>query len=288
MTNPLLMIVGCGDLGTRLGLQMADLNWQVYGARRSSKQLAQPILPVTIDLLCPTLPQEWPDSTIDYLVFCVAPDKAGDQNYQSIYCQGLIHLLSWLKQKGQAPKQLLIISSTAVYGQNDGQWLDERSATAPSSPQGNIMLEMEQIAKDSGFDYCIVRLAGLYGPNRNYLINQAKKGVHYPPNPPLYANRIHIEDASQLIKQLLIRHQKEGQQLAPCYIGVDDTPAPIQETLTWLRDQLAIKQLATDYAVRTTGSKRLSNQQAKATGWKPLYPSYTEGYKSLLTEPNIL
>lgn len=287
MTSPSLMIVGCGDLGTRLGLQMASFNWLVYGARRNSKQLAQPIQPVSIDLLCPTLPQEWPNTAIDYVVFCVAPHKADYKNYRPLYCQGLIHLLSWLKQKGQTPKQLFVISSTAVYGQNDGQWVNESSTTAPTSPQGNVMFEMEQIAQHSGIDCCIIRLAGLYGPHRNYLIKQAKTGVYYPANPPLYANRIHIDDAAQLIKHLLIYHQT-GTSLATCYIGVDDTPAPIQETLAWLREQLAIEQLETDYAIRSTGNKRLSNQQAKATGWQPLYPSYKEGYLSLLTEPNIL
>lgn len=280
--TPSLLIVGCGDLGTRLGLRMAKLGWQVYGARRNISQLPSSITGISVDLYKDTLPKDLPKS-LDYVVFSVAPSKAEYDHYHQLYYKGLANTLSWLQQVQQQPKRLLVISSSAVYAQNDGQWVDENSPTEPTSNQGRTMLLMEQLALQSELASTCIRLAGIYGPNRTYLIKQAEQGIHYPEQPPLYANRIHIDDAANLVQQLIQYHQT-GNTLKDYYIGVDDKPTPIQETLTWLRNKLNINQLANQYAKRRVGSKRLSNKLAKTIGWQPYYQSYQEGYTELLRQ----
>ncbi|MFD1261201.1 NAD-dependent epimerase/dehydratase family protein [Entomomonas asaccharolytica] len=276
-----LLIIGCGDLGTRLGIKMANKGWQVYGARRDISQLPKEIVGINLNLYQQNLPINWPQHNLDYIVYCVAPSKGEHDRYYDLYYKGLENTLHWLQLCQQMPKRLFVVSSTAVYAQNDGQWLDENSPTTPNNTQGKTMLAMEQLALHSKLNYTCVRLSGIYGPNRTYLINQAKQGVHYPNQPPLYANRIHIDDAANLIQQL-IEYQQMGNTLNNCYIGVDDNPAPIQETLAWIRSKLNITALADEYSERRVGSKRLSNKLAKTTGWKPNYASYQEGYDELL------
>lgn len=277
---PSLLIIGCGDLGTRLGIKMNHLGYKVYGGRRDISQLPQEIERIKLNLYQNNVPQQWPQHALDYVVFCVAPNRQEYNQYNDLYYKGLENTLNWLNQSQQTP-QLLIVSSTAVYAQNDGQWLDENSIAEPTSVQGKTMLAMEQLALQSNLPSSCIRLAGIYGPNRTYLINQAKQGVHYPDQPPLYANRIHIDDATNLIQQL-IQYHRTGHPLHNYYIGVDNFPSPIQETLAWLRQQLNTTELTNEYAVRQVGSKRLSNKLAKTIGWQPDYSSYKEGYLELL------
>lgn len=279
--NNSLLIIGCGDLGNCLGRKMCELNWRVYGIRRDIAQINPAIHGIAIDLYQKEYPTNWPTATFDYIVFCVAPSVSERSQYYELYYQGLQNVLQWLEHAQQRPKKLFIISSTAVYAQNAGEWVDENSPTEPQSMQGKTMLAMEQLAKQSTQDTTIIRLAGIYGPSRYYLIKQALAGVKYPESPLLYANRIHIEDAASLIQSIINFHQK-GHALSACYIGVDDAPAPIQETLDWFKTELQTPTIATDFSERNTGSKRLSNRLAKTTGWTPTYKSYQEGYKDIL------
>ena len=280
MSNSLL-IIGCGDLGNRLGSLMSDLNWCVYGMRRDISQISPSIKGISADLYQNECPTNWPNIPLDYIVFCVAPTVNERSQYNELYYQGLQNVLQWLEIKKQRPKKLLIISSTAVYAQNNGEWVNEESPAEPQSIQGKTMLAMENLAKKSAIDTTIIRLSGIYGPNRYYLIKQAIKGINYPKIPLLYANRIHIEDAASLIHSIISFHQ-QGNKLPSQYIGVDDSPSSIQETLTWLRAELNTDVLASDYSERRTGSKRLSNSLAQTTGWKPKYKNYQEGYKEIL------
>src|SRR5690606_12387111 len=99
--------------------------------------------------------------------------------------------------------------------------------------------------------------------------------------PPLYANRIHAEDAAGLLACLL-RADAAGKRLEDCYIGVDDAPAPLAEVLDYLRGLMGVAHWADEQSVRRTGSKRCSNARARALGWVPRYPSYREGYAAIL------
>lgn len=276
-----ILIIGCGDLGTRLGLKMANEDGLVYGVRRNITELPNQIKGISIDIYQSQLPSNWPKQNLDYVVFCVAPNRADRFDYDSLYCNGLRNVLSWLKQSKQQPKHLFVVSSTAVYGQDDGEWINEESPTIPSSDQGKSMLAMEQLAFDSSISTTSVRLSGIYGPGRTYLINQAKQGVFYPAQPLLFSNRIHISDAADLLHKLINYHQ-EGHPLSYYYIGVDNSPSPIQEVLTWLQTKLGIFELQTPLTQRRTGSKKLSNERAKSIGWQPKYSSYKEGYEELL------
>lgn len=278
-----VLIIGCGDLGTRLGIDMVDEGWSVYGMRRNISQLPQKIKGISIDLYQTDMPQNWPKQPIDYVVFCVAPNKDDHFDYDRLYCNGLKNVLLWLKQSKQQPKHLFVVSSTAVYAQDNGEWVDENSPTTPSSSQGKSMLAMEQLAFTSDISTTSIRLSGIYGPGRTYLINQARQGVFYPDQPLLYTNRIYISDAANLIHKLVNYHQV-GHSLSDYYIGVDDVPSSIQEVLTWLQTKLGIFELHTQLTQRRAGSKKLSNKLAKSIGWQPEYPSYKEGYTLLLKD----
>lgn len=110
-----VLIAGCGDLGSRLGLQLSRDGWTVYGLRRNAAQLAVPILPVNGDLSEPTCPRCWPNGSLDYLVYAASATEHDEAGYRQAYVEGLRNVLGWLQQRGQRPRRLLFVSSTGVY-----------------------------------------------------------------------------------------------------------------------------------------------------------------------------
>lgn len=279
--SPRVVIAGCGDVGSRLGLQLQALGWQVHGLRRDVGALPAGLTPLAADLGEAECPAAWPAATPDYLVYCATPDRSEESAYRAIYVEGLRHVLDWLAQRGQRPRRLLFVSSTGVYDQRDGERVDEDSPCQPASWSGRVLLEAERLALGSGIPASVVRLAGIYGPGRGRLLDQVRAGYRVAESPPQYANRIHAEDAAGLLACLL-QADGRGVALEPVYLGVDDEPAALHEVIAWLRERLGVSHWAEPAVSRRAGSKRCSNARARALGWTPRYPSWREGYAALL------
>ena len=283
MSKASVLIVGCGDVGGRLATQLLDTDWQVYGLRRSIDRLPAGVIGVAGDLFSEQCPTQWPAGQIDYVVYSAAATEHDEAGYQAAYVDGLKNTLSWLEQHGQRPKRLLFVSSSGVYAQKDGEWVDEASPALSTNYSGRIILDAERVALESGIAASAVRLTGIYGPGRERLMGQVRKGYRVAVEPPLYGNRIHADDAAGLLA-FLLEADRQGRALDDCYIGVDNAPAPLAEVVDWLRERLGITEWAAEASVRRAGSKRCSNARAKALGWEPRYSSYREGYAAVLGE----
>ena len=281
MSKASVLIVGCGDVGGRLATQLLDADWQVYGLRRSIERLPAGVIGVAGDLFSEQCPAQWPAGQIDYVVYSAAATEHDEAGYQAAYVDGLKNTLAWLKQHGQQPKRLLFVSSSGVYAQKDGEWIDETSPALSTNYSGRIILNAERVALDSGIAASAVRLTGIYGPGREWLLGQVRKGYRVAVEPPLYGNRIHADDAAGLLA-FLLEADRQGKALDDCYIGVDNAPAPLAEVVDWVRERLGITEWAAEASVRRAGSKRCSNARAKALGWEPRYSSYREGYAAVL------
>ncbi|AZE02029.1 NAD-dependent epimerase/dehydratase family protein [Pseudomonas chlororaphis] len=281
MSAPSVLIAGCGDVGSRLAKQLLAENWQVYGLRRTVSQLPEGVIGVAGDLFSEQCPAAWPTTPLDYLAYSAAATEHDEAGYRAAYVEGLTHVLGWLKQNGQSPKRLLFVSSSSVYGQKDGEWIDETSPAQAGGYSGRLMLEAEQVALQSGIPASLVRLTGIYGPGREWLLNQVRQGYRVAIEPPLYGNRIHADDAAGLLAFLLLADRR-GVRLEDCYIGVDDAPVPLAEVVGWLREYLGVTEWADNSSVRRSGSKRCSNARARALGWEPRYPSFREGYAEII------
>lgn len=281
MSAPSVVIAGCGDVGSRLASQLLAAGWEVHGLRRNVSRLPEGVIGIAGDLFNKECPDTWPIGGVDYLVYCAAATDHDEAGYRKAYVQGLQHVLEWLGDYGQEPKHLVFVSSSSVYGQQDGEWVDESSATQAVGYSGQVMLEAEQVAFNSGIPVTTLRLTGIYGPGREWLLSQVRQGYRVAIEPPLYGNRIHVDDAAGLLA-FLLQHVEQGGSLDKVYIGVDDAPAPLSEVVGWLREYLGVTEWAEDASVRRAGSKQCSNARAKALGWTPTYPSYREGYAAIL------
>ena len=262
---------------------MADQGWRVQGMRRNVAALPAAIEPLAGDLHDDACPPGWPQGPLDYLVYCAAAIQHDEAGYRAAYVDGLRRVLGWLAQHGQRPRRIFFASSSGVYGQQQGEWIDEDSPAEAQSFSAVIMREAERVALDSGLAATTVRLTGLYGPGREWLLSQVRGGYRVSETPPLYGNRIHVDDAAGLFATLL-QADADGASLANCYLGVDDEPAPLHEVVGWLREQLGVSHWSDEQRVRRAGSKRCRNARARAQGWAPQYPSYREGYAAILAE----
>ena len=278
-----VMLVGCGDVGGRLARRLLQAGSTVYGLRRQVEKLPSGVIPVAGDVHDAACPQEWPSGPLDYLVYCTAASQHDEAGYRQAYLEGLRHVLGWLRQHQQRPRRVLFVSSSGVYAQMDGEWIDETSPALSQNYSGRIMLEAENLLHDSEFPATTVRLTGIYGPGREWLLKQVRMGYRVISEPPLYGNRIHADDAAGLLA-FLIQADRDGAALDACYIGVDDEPAPLHQVVGWLRERLGVEHWAEESTVRRSGSKRCSNARARALGWRPEYPSYREGYAAVLQE----
>lgn len=281
MPKASVLIAGCGDIGSRLATRLLDSDWQVYGLRRSIDRLPAGVIGVAGDLFGAQCPAQWPTGQIDYLVYSAAATDHDEAGYQAAYVDSLKHTLNWLEQNGQRPKRLLFVSSSSVFGQKDGEWVDETSPAQASNYSGRIMLDAEQVALNSALAASVVRLTGIYGPGREWMLGQVRKGYRVAVDPPLYGNRIHADDAAGLLA-FLLEADREGKTLDDIYIGVDNAPVPLAEVVGWLRERLGVTEWAEETSTRRAGSKRCSNARAKALGWEPRYSSYREGYAAIL------
>lgn len=275
-----VLIAGCGDLGTALGMRLAQRGWHVTGLRRDPSALPALITPLAADLLQDQKPADWP-ARVDYLIYCPAAGNRDAELYQQLYVEGLQRVLRWLGEGSKQLGYLLQVSSTGVYAQSEGEWVTENSPALADSDTAKALIRAEDVALRSGVPASVVRLAGIYGPGRTRLIEQVRGGLCVPEEPVQYSNRIHRDDAAALLEHLLLEVEQD-ELLAPCYLGVDDEPASMHEVTSWLAAQLGTSLLPDGPTSGRVGSKRCSNALARESGWEPQYPSFREGYAHML------
>lgn len=273
-----ILIAGYGYLGGALGKSLVSEGNEVWGiSQNPSEPEASGVKTVKADLTKPETLLQLPK--VDHAVLCQAPSTKSD-NYYDTYAGGTSHLIQALA--GKLSRKLVFISSTRVYGRSQGArgaWIDETVEPKPDDEDGRSLREAERIAcKASGI---VFRLGGIYGPERNR-IRQIRSGELVPEFSESYVNRIHIDDVVRGI-ELLLHKGRPGE----VYLGVDDRPTTQNEFYTWLFERLAIKKPCSDSKSighsHGPSNKRCSNNKLKNLGIMLKYPTYQEGYGSLLS-----
>jgi nucleoside-diphosphate-sugar epimerase len=278
-----ILIAGCGYVGTALGMRLAAAGHVVWGLRRSAEGLPPGIRHVAADLTAPATLQELPPA-LDVVFYTAAPNGSDEAAYRAIYVDGLRHLLEALVRQRQTPRRVLFTSSTAVYAQSSGEWVDETSPTEPGHFSGRCVLEGENLLLNGPFTATVLRFGGIYGPGRTGLIERVRQGVAAcRDGPPLYTNRIHRDDCAGALHHLMMLPQ-----LDHLYIGGDHEPADQCDVLRWLAARLGAPPPRLEAASpadtrRQRTNKRCRNAKLVASGYVFRYPTYREGYAALLT-----
>lgn len=277
MREQRVLIAGCGDIGTRLGIKLSTQGAQVFGLRRTINQLPTGIHGIAADLAdlasLKSLPQ------CDWVFYTAAAGRPDPETCQRVYVEGLRNLLTALPAP---PRHLFLTGSSRVYAQSGHEWVDEQSAAEPEDERGRILLASEQLALQSGLPATVVRFSGIYGPGRDRLLQQVLAGTGAPGAPLHYSNRIHSDDCAGVLEHLL-RLAAEGQALQPVYLASDDAPTPIHEVMEWLAERMGVT-IRRRQPIRRSGSKRCSNRLLRASGYRFIYPDFRRGYTELLQQ----
>ena len=277
-----ILIAGCGDIGFRLAEILTRRGHQVVALRRkppisgtgstvyrkaditNSRELAQL------------------DSDFDQIFFMPSPDNRNLLAYRAVYQTGLNNLLSRFATLSVRP-QWFFVSSTSVYGQSKGEWVDEQSSAEPKTETGKIIRQAEKSVQTDDIRHVIVRFSGIYGPGRERLLKMAAQTPVIQFNPPYFSNRIHQDDCAAVLA-FLSELGLAGRPLENCYLASDDDPAPLWSVHAWLTEQLK-RPPPIQQEFPTAGhnqNKRCRNQRLKALGYRFMYPSYRDGYLPLV------
>lgn len=282
MNNPALteklLIVGCGDIGQRLAQQLDPCAYQVTGLRRSACSDLPYLRYRQCDVTQAGQLQPILADGFDVVIISMTPAQRSDEGYQQAYVDSCQQLIASLKQQTHKPRLLLFVSSTAVYSQNDGSWVDESSPALPEGFSGKRLLEAEQLILNSEYNSSIVRFSGIYGPGRNRLIEQVIN--RRASASPHYTNRIHADDCAGVLAHLI--ELAKQQTLEAVYLATDSSPTPMVEVVSWIAQQLGVSDCLAANAINERGNKRIGNQRLLGTGYTLRYPDFRAGYSELI------
>jgi nucleoside-diphosphate-sugar epimerase len=285
------LIVGCGYVGLPLGAELARLGHEVYGLRRSEggaeELTAAGIRPLVGDITRPADLAGLP-GPFDWVINAVSSSKGGEEAYREVYLQGTRNLIDWLA--GGPIKKFVYTSSTSVYGQTDGSLVKEDAPTEPSSATSQLLVETEQLllaaSRDRGFPGVVLRVAGIYGPERGHLFLQyLRNEARIAGKGDRLINMIHRDDVVGAVIAAL-QSGRAGQVYNVC----DDEPIAQIHFFRWLSETLGkwMPPFATEEenAQRKRGltQKKVSNRRMKMElGVRLKYPTFRQGYTAEIT-----
>ena len=281
MDNRPILIVGCGDVGTRAAELLTNSGHKVFGLRRNVSALPKCIEPIAADITDPASLSCLEDMDFSQVLVATAAGEFSEQRYRSIYVDGLANVLQRLQVN--PPQRVILASSTSVYHQNDGSWVDEESETLPTGFSGRLLLEAEQLLLACGVPGTVVRFGGIYGPGRERLVNRLQQGHIVAVGAQQYSNRIHSADCAGVLAYL-VAQQESGAPLNDCYLAVDSAPTPLREVCEWLAQAMGLdtSAMSEDASPMRGGNKRCRNQSLLDNGYQFLYPDFKAGFSAML------
>jgi len=283
-------ILGCGYVGLELGRQLAD-DHEVVGVRRSAEGVdaieSAGFEAVQADVTDPDALSSVPAA--DALVFAASSGGRGADTAREVYVDGLETVIEHFGMREDSPDRLLYTSSTGVYGDHDGAFVDEETPLDPTTEKTEVLADAERVARETaaeyGIDGTVARYAGLYGPGR-YRLERYVEG----PVTEGYLNMVHRDDAAGAVRFLL----EEDLARDDVVLVVDDEPVSKWAFADWLAtecgepeppkrtkaERLADDSLSAAAKRRIETSKRCANDKLHALGYDFAYPTYRKGYRA--------
>lgn len=244
LSRPVLLVVGAGFLGREVARMAREGGWEVVPVVRSEESAAglRKEFPQVraADALDPDFWASLPEPVAG-LVWAVAPSRARPHDdFEAMQRTGAVAAAAWAKKK-KIP--MVYVSSTSVYAEDGGGWVDEESPVATDDSRSMAMVTAERACVQAGGS--VVRCAGLYGKER--VLRPDTEG------PERWLNLVHIEDAARAVGIAL---QQQGKIFNAC----EDEPRPRgRPGGSWPEGMR-----------RARRNKRVRNSQLRALGWIPM------------------
>jgi nucleoside-diphosphate-sugar epimerase len=276
-----LLSIGHGFSARALADRLVPQGWQIVGTTRSPDKLDQ----IAATGVTPLL---WPGSDIAALVaeypnilLSAAPGPQGDPV--------LAEMRDAFADAAPALRWVGYLSTTGVYGDHQGAWVDEDTPLTPATKRGQARVTAEAAwAALPDLPLHIFRLAGIYGPGRGPFAKVRSGTARRIIKEGQVFSRIHVEDIALALELSL-----DAPDPGAVYNLCDDDPAPPQDVIAHAAELLGLPlPEAVDFETADmtpmarsfyAESKKVRNERIKqALGWTPRYPDYRTGLAAML------
>lgn len=277
------LIIGCGYLGARVAKLWVDQGKIVSAITRSdaNAQIMQSdgIIPIVADITDPNT-LDAIQQPFDVVLFAVGFDRSRYDDIRMVYVEGLKNVLGQLSEQ---TKQFIYISSTGVYGNSDGGWVTEQTPASPVRPGAKACLEAESLITSSKFGdrSTILRLAGIYGPQRVPRVVAVENREWSSLSRNGHINLIHVDDGASIVDQVV-----QQQILGETLLVSDGKPPNRKDFFEFIADLKGTGPIDWDVATSTTVEsraavdKRIDNRRLiERTGYKFQYPNFEAGIR---------
>lgn len=279
--DKMLLSFGHGYSAQAVSRQLAPHGWRIVGTTRDTANFAAIQASDATPLLWPDENNPPPLDKATHILISAAPSTAGDP------------VLARLREriKTVAPNLTWVgyLSTTGVYGDHHGGWVDETTPVTPSTNRGALRAAAEaDWASIPGLPLHIFRLAGIYGPGRGPFSKVRNGTARRIIKPDQVFSRIHVDDIAQVLAASITRPNPRA-----IYNLCDDDPAPPQDVIAYAAqllglpipaeipfDQADLSPMARSFYAE---NKRVRNNRIKdELGVKLKYSTYREGLSAML------
>lgn len=283
------LIIGCGYLGQRVAARWSSAGDEVVTLTRSPARAeefqSRGWRAVVGDVMEPSSLQNLPE--VETVLYAVGFDRSSGLSQREVYVTGLKNVLKALAHR---VRHWIYVSSTSVYGQHSGEWIDETSPAEPLRENGQICLEAESLVErhfpggENARRANILRLAGIYGPGRLLRrLADLKAGLAIQGDPEGWLNLIHVDDAAEVV----LACEQRGEPGA-MYLVSDDEPVRRRDYYSLLCELAGVAMPAFDSGSAPRHGeglgKRCSNRKIRQDlGVELRYPSIRQGLPQALS-----
>ena len=264
-----LLCAGTGDLNRRVASLWQASGGAVIGFRRSAVDASLGFEQRLLDLAVET----WPDVSADIIVIALSARARTPEAYRRAYLEPILRLRDSLASWHRLPERVIVVSSTRVYREDAGGWVDDQTPPEAADMQAQILIDMDSVAQTLPIATVSARLSGIYGPGRDWLKRMACQADPQQPPANSWTNRIHIDDAARAIC-----HVMQLPQVATSYLVSDTAPQTRLDMFNYFRRVAGLPSLP-QAATGTLSGKRIRPQRLQDSGFIWRYPdAFAGGY----------
>jgi nucleoside-diphosphate-sugar epimerase len=284
-----LVVFGCGYVGAEVAREAVARGVQVTALTRNEAKaiaLRETGIEVVVADLADAAWHARIAGGADFVLNCVSSGGGGVAGYRHSYLAGMDSILAWSRTRGAAGT-LVYTSSTSVYPQNGGAIVDETAATG-GEERAEVLVETEKHLRENAGAFrrwFVLRLAGIYGPNRHHLLNQVRTGT-VAGRGEHRLNLAHRDDIAAAVWTCFTAPPAVANEV---FNVADDAPARKDDVTRWLAGRLGVATPLfsgepAEGRRAVTPDRVIANAKLKAVlGWRPQFATFREGYENLLS-----
>ena len=292
-----LVIFGCGYVGSALASVAVRAGAHVTALTRNpEKATALTSTGVSEVVVAELSSTEWHGriaAGADFVVNCVSSGGGGPEGYRRSYVGGMRSVLAWAATGAKPADTFVYTSSTSVYPQGDGAVVTEATLPLATVAGGGALVEAENLLRAAPASarrrWFILRLAGIYGPQRHALLDQLRAGIGTLAGAG--TNRLNLVHRDDIVAAILACLAAPGVVADEVFNVSDGAPVPKAEMVAWLAGRLGRPAPGFD-GIQPASPRRggepvpdriVSNARlGEHLGWRPRYPDYRAGYEQIL------